>query len=65
MIPRTYEEWKSCIVEDCKIDLTKAFAQDRLQVYRQAQHTETVKFVSLYGEQHLNNIIHWFTKVGT
>ena len=33
MIPHTFEEWKSCIINDCKIDLTVDFAQKRLAVY--------------------------------
>ena len=32
-IPQTFEQWKSCIVHDCKIQLTKDFALQRLQVY--------------------------------
>lgn len=63
MIPITFEEWKNCIVNDCKIKLTKAFAQKRLSVYENANHPETRKFVALYGLQHLNNIIHWYKKI--
>ena len=63
MIPRTFEEWKSCIVNDCKINLTKDFAQSRLKVYLDEQHPETIKFKKLYGEAYLNNIIHWLKKI--
>jgi len=61
MIPQTYEEWKNCIVHDCKIKLTKDFAQQRLAVYQNRANPETRKFISLYGEQHLQNITHWLT----
>lgn len=64
MIPQTFEEWKNCIVNDCKINLTKEFAQARLRVYENAKHPETRKFVELYGEQHLNNVIYWYKKIG-
>ena len=60
MIPQTFEQWKSCIVNDCKINLTKEFAQQRLAVYQNKGNQETKKFISLYGEQHLQNIINWF-----
>tara|TARA_R110001592_G_scaffold211976_2_gene464069 strand:- start:247 stop:438 length:192 start_codon:yes stop_codon:yes gene_type:complete len=59
MIPQTFEQWKSCIVNDCKISLTPEFAKTRLVVYLDYQNAETKKFESLYGKQHLHNIINW------
>lgn len=63
MIPHTFEQWKDCIVNDCKIDLNSAFARGRLTVYQNQTHPETQKFRSLYGEEHLQNIIHWFSRI--
>lgn len=63
MIPQTFEQWKNCIVKDCKIDLTKNFAQQRLAIYQDKKNYKTKKFVSLYGEQHLQNIINWFKQI--
>ncbi len=63
MIPRTFEEWKNCIVHDCKIELTESFTQGRLKVYEDRNNPETKKFIKLYGESHLNNIIYWLKKV--
>lgn len=63
MIATTYEEWRNCIINDCKIKLTKDFAAKRLAVYQNKRNPETQKFISLYGEQHLNNIIHWLKRV--
>jgi hypothetical protein len=60
MIPQTFEQWKNCIINDCKINLTKEFAQQRLAVYQDKKNQESQKFVSLYGEQHLQNIINWY-----
>lgn len=60
MIPQTFEQWKHCIVDECQIRLTKEFANQRLEVYKNKQHPETSRFIQLYGEQHLNNIITWF-----
>jgi len=63
MIPKTFEEWKNCITTDCKIKLTKQFAAQRLSVYQNRKNPETQKFISLYGEQHYTNIIHWLKKI--
>lgn len=63
MLARNFEEWRNCIVNDCKIELTKEFAQGRLKVYEDRNNAETKKFVKLYGENHLNNIIYWLKKV--
>jgi hypothetical protein len=65
MIPQTFEQWKNCIVNDCKINLTKEFASQRLAVYQDKQNPETMKFIALYGEQHLQNIINWFNQIVT
>jgi hypothetical protein len=63
MIPQTFTEWKKCIEQDCKIELTKDFAKQRLSVYENAQNAETIKFIELYGEQHLKNIISWLQQI--
>lgn len=63
MTPQTFEDWKNCIINDCKIDLNKDFAQQRLSVYQDDKNSHTQKFVSLYGEQHLQNIITWFSQI--
>ena len=63
MIPLTFEEWKNCIINDCKINLTKEFAILRLAVYENSNASETKKFVSLYGKQHLENVIHWLKRI--
>ncbi len=59
MLPLTFKDWKNCIINDCKIDLTKNFIEKRLAIYQNKNNNETKKFISLYGEQHLHNIINW------
>jgi hypothetical protein len=59
MIPQTFEQWKECIQKDCGITLTKKFASERLAVYEDAESSDTKKFITLYGKQHLQNIIQW------
>lgn len=63
MIPQTFSDWTNCIVKNCKIILTKDFAQLRLAVYQDKLNPETQKFISLYGEQHYSNIINWLKKI--
>ncbi len=63
MIPLTFNDWRNCIVNDCKINLTKDFATQRLAVYQNPQNPETQKFIALYGEVHLQNVINWFNQV--
>ena len=63
MIPQTFEEWKHCIINDCKINLTKEFAAERLSILQNPTHNETTKFRGLYGELHLQNIINWYKKI--
>jgi hypothetical protein len=63
MIPHTYEQWRQCIEHDCGIRLTPDFVQERLAIYADATHTETKRFAELYGDNHLRNIIQWYTQV--
>jgi hypothetical protein len=63
MIPQSFEQWKNCIVNNCKINLKKDFSNQRLSVLQDKNHSETIKFISLYGEQHLLNVINWLKQV--
>jgi hypothetical protein len=63
MIPQTFNEWTNCIVNDCKISLTQDFAQQRLVIYQDSKNEETQKFLMLYGEQHLQNVIQWLNMI--
>ena len=62
MIPETYNEWTNCIVNECKITLTQEFAQQRLKIYQDSNSWETQRFISLYGDAHLKNVIVWFSQ---
>ena len=63
MMPQTYEQWKNCIVNDCKISLTTDFAHQRLAVYQDNNNVETQKFILLCSQQHLINIIRWLQQI--
>lgn len=61
MIPQTFDQWRSCIENQCGIRLTKHFAKHRLAVFRNAEHPETLRFIEIYGKNHLQNIINWYS----
>lgn len=63
MIPKTFEDWKYCIVQNCKIPLTKEFAAQRLTILENKNHKETKRFKELYGKKYLQNIISWYRQI--
>ena len=60
MISKTYEQWKFCIIKKCGISLTFESIEERLSVLSNEQNKERNKFIELYGQEHLNNVIDWF-----
>lgn len=62
-IPKTFEQWKHCLIYNCKINLTQAFAKERISIYENPDNVETKNFAKIYGHQHLNNIILWFKRI--
>lgn len=62
MIPKTYQQWHQCITKECGIPITQEFISLRLAVLEDRNHQETQRFASLYGQSHLDNVIHWFKK---
>lgn len=63
MIPQNFESWKDCIERQCGIPLTTAFAQSRIVVYENRDLHETQRFIRLYGEEHLQNVLEWFRRI--
>lgn len=63
MVPQSFNDWKNCIVNDCKINLIQEFATESLAVYQDNKNGKTQKFISLYGQQHLSNIIKWLQQI--
>jgi hypothetical protein len=62
MIPQNYIEWKDCIENKCKIKIDSQFIDNRIKVYKDPENEETKKFVTLYGESYLSNVIFWLEK---
>jgi hypothetical protein len=64
MIPNTYEEWRHCIQDICRIPLTPAFVEERLQALADRQQHGTAQFLRHYGPAHLNRVQTWFAEAG-
>ena len=61
MVPTTYNDWRHCIEVDCGVKLTPQFIEERLTVYTDVTSAETQRFIAMYGETHLKNIVQWLT----
>ena len=59
-IPTNYAEWHECITVHCGIPLTPDYITRRLIALRQSESEETIRFRRLYGDQHWQNVMHWF-----
>ena len=57
---RTYDDWKHCITEICRVPLTPDFVATRLTELRDTQNYNTQKFVGSWGEDHRKQVIAWF-----
>ena len=60
MIPQNYQQWRHCIVNECRIELTPLYIQQRLEVLNDNSHQETKRLTFLYGKNHLERLINWF-----
>ncbi len=62
---RTYDDWKHCITEICKVPLTQDFVAARLKELRNPQDFNTKKFVGSWGEEHRKQVVAWFEQAET
>jgi hypothetical protein len=62
MIPYTYQDWRHCIQETCKIKLEPNFIRERLLELNDQKHPKTLEFTRHYGEEHTKLVISWFEK---
>ncbi len=58
----SYEDWKRCIVEDCRIPLTAAFVEQRLTALADRSDWTTQRFLEVWGEAHLRQVVAWFER---
>jgi hypothetical protein len=62
LVPRTYEEWKHCITELCRIPLTPAFIEARIDALVDPKDYGTQRFVQTWGIAHLERVRAWFER---
>ncbi|WP_242612547.1 hypothetical protein [Corticibacter populi] len=62
VIPRSYAQWRHCIVHECGLTLTAAYIAERLQALNQADSQETLRFRRLYGDAHWQAVCGWFAQ---
>ena len=62
VIPQSYEQWRNCIEVRCKIRLTQSFIHERLAQLQNGRHATTKEFARLYGAEHLERTITWFSR---
>lgn len=63
ILPQNFDEWFECITIKCKQIMDKKYAISRLKKLEDENSEERKKFVECYGEEHLENVIHWFRQV--
>ncbi|MDX8354824.1 hypothetical protein [Cognatiyoonia sp. IB215182] len=59
-IPKTYEEWKHCIIVKCDILLTQTYVAERLEALNDHRHFQTQQFIDRWGEAHHAQTVVWF-----
>ena len=62
VIPRTYDQWRHCIIVDCRITLTLEYIESRLRALANIQDDSTRQFIELYGHDHHHAVIAWFER---
>lgn len=62
MIPRSYDEWYVCIVDECKIELNQNYINKRLAILNNQALEETRIFREKYGDKHWRDVISWFSR---
>jgi len=62
--PEAYDEWRRCIEQDCGIALTAGYIAQRVQALHDRKDYQTLRFVELFGQAHLDRVIDWFARAG-
>ena len=62
MIIQDYDAWVRCITVDCGIPLTVDFIEKRLSALRDGSDAHTKRYLTVYGQDHLDRVIGWFEK---
>lgn len=63
IVPQTFEEWRHCIVVECGLELTAEFIDKRITCLQKTSEYHTQEFIRLYGQQHHQRVLSWFSQV--
>ena len=63
MIKHTFEQCKNCIINDCKIILTKEFCKVAVIRLSKNRNAETQNLILVYSENQLINLIIWYHQI--
>jgi len=58
--PANYNEWRECITVRCRIPLTLAYVQSRIEELAMPTHPRTAEFVEHYGNRYHQQVLEWF-----
>ncbi|UBS33787.1 hypothetical protein LBX01_03955 [Altererythrobacter sp. N1] len=59
---RSYEDWKHCITQLCRIPLTPDYVEARIIALNDRRDYGTQRFVETWGEAHLDRVKSWFLR---
>lgn len=65
VVPSSYEAWRSCITEKCRISLTTPYVEQRIAALSDPESDETRTFRRLYGDAHWRAVLGWFQRALT
>jgi len=57
---QSYNEWRQALTQRCGIQLTPAYARERIQALQDDQNPTTRDFTAKYGRDYLKQVIRWF-----
>lgn len=60
VVPQTYEQWRRCIIVNCRVQLTRPYIESRLLALDDAESAENRNFRRLYGDPHFESVRKWF-----
>lgn len=61
-LKNNYKDWHLCIQRVMGEKFNKDYINNRLEILKNKNHSETIKFSKHYGEEYLQRIIKFFEK---
>lgn len=58
IIPQNYQEWRHCITDNCRLELTSDYIEQRINALQEYDPV----FLQLYGKQHWQQTLEWLNR---